>query len=372
MRLPELQGKAYCSANISATTKDNTTKLVCAGIIMEPCNAYGDDFAATTEGPDRLEFDSSHAKNIWVYGSPLIIAIGTVGNLLSAVVMTRPNLRKLTATLYLAVLAAVDTLVLYIGLLRQWMLNVFGTDVRDHSIAVCRIHSFVIYLAIEIEPWVIVCVGIERVVAIYFPHKAKQTFTRRFAAFQMAIIGVILAGVNSYFYWTVTLVKGRCTTSNDQRYRYVDKEISPWIVFCLASLIPFLIMLVTNSAIAAKLIHANYVKKVRLNVGNDPKLTSITVLLLSINIIFLLTTAPLTVLIITFHSRNDPLKYPTRWAIFNLLFYMNYSINFLLYCLSVPRFRRELRRMCRRNTTDTRMPAHNVWREPEAEVDARL
>ena len=113
--------------------------------------------------------------------------------------MLRPNLRKYTTGLYLLVLAVVDTLVLYTGLLRHWIRELFGTDVRNGSIAACRIHHFVLNLAVQVEAWIIVCVGIEKMVAVFFPHKAKQIFTREFAARQMAIIGAILAVVNNPF-----------------------------------------------------------------------------------------------------------------------------------------------------------------------------
>ncbi len=320
-------------------------------------------YTGTTEGTAGVRFESDLAGNIWVYGAPVIIVIGTVGNLLSAAVMLRPNLRKCTTSLYLLVLAVVDTLVLYTGLLRHWIRERFGIDVQDDSIAGCRVHVFVLHLARGVEAWVIVCVGIERMVAVFFPHKSKRVFTRRFAAYQMVIIGAILAVVNSHIYWTYTLVMGHCV--EDSRYELFTENVFPWINFSLASLIPFLVMLVANSAIAAKLIHTNHVRKVKLNVEKDEKLTSMTVILLSISVIFLLTTAPMAVLSIVFLpiDRDDWAPYRLVWSSLNLLFYTNYSVNFLLYCVSAPIFRREFFEMCRRSSVDARparVPLQNV------------
>ena len=286
----------------------------------------------------------------------MLIPVGTVGNMLSAVVMLRQNLRKCTTSLYLLVLAVVDTLLLYTGLLRHWIRELFGTDMRNGSIAACRIHLFVLFLAMHVEAWIIVCVAIERMVAVFFPHKAKHIFTRRFAACQMAIIGAILAVFNSHFYWTHTLVNGHCL--QDSRHEDFTKHILPWINFCLMSLIPFLIMLVANSAIAAKVIYANYVRKVKLNLARNKKLTSMTVILLSISVIFLLTTGPMSVLQIV--PLGDITPYRVVWSSLSLLLYTNYSVNFLLYCMSAPRFRKEIFEICRRNSVDTRharMPA---------------
>ena len=315
---------------------------------MEQTSTDVANYTLTTEGVQR---HSQLATNIWVYGSPVLIAIGTIGNILSAVVMLRQSLRKCTTSLYLFVLAVVDTLVLYTGLLETWIRNVFESAFKNASIATCRIYLFVFYLVVDIEAWILVCVGVERMVAIFLPHKAKQIFTRTFAARQMAIIGGILAIINSHVYWTCTLVEGRCRP----KIKYEDfiEDILPWIDFCLDSLIPFLIMLVANSAIAGKLIHTNHVRKVKLHVGNDKKLTSMTVILFLITFIFLLTTAPVGVFLsIIHHSQEDIERYPSLWASLNLLFYSNFAINFLFYCISGPRFRRELFRMCGRNNAD--------------------
>ena len=318
---------------------------------MEQTSTDGTNYAPASEGPDGVDFNSDLAGNIWIYGSPVIIVIGTVGNLLSAVVMLRPNLRKCATSLYLLVLAVVDTLVLYTGLLRHWIRELLRITMRNGSNAACRIHLFVLFLAIHVEAWIIVCVAIERMVAVFFPHKAKHIFTRRFAARQIAIIGAILAVFNSHFYWTQTLVNGHCL--HDSRHAGFIENIFPWINFCLTSLIPFLVMIVANSAITAKVLYANYVRKVKLNVGKDQKLTSMMVILLSISVIFLLTTAPMSVLEIVLLPVDDLAPYRVVWSSLNLLFYTNYSVIFLLYCVSGTRFRREFFGICRREEIKT-------------------
>ena len=115
----------------------------------------------------------------------------------------------------------------------------------------------------------------------------KQIFTRAFAARQIAVIAVILAVINSHFYWTRILVNGHCRKYS--RYDYFARDIFPWIDWCLASLIPFLIILVTNFSIVGKVIDASHIRKVKFNVRKNKKLTSMTAILLSISFIFLLT-----------------------------------------------------------------------------------
>ena len=329
----------------------------------------GANYTATTERPVYLE--SNLARNLWVYGSPVLITIGTVGNLLSAVVMLRQNLRKCTTSLYLFVLAVMDTLVLYTGLLKDWIRQLFGVAIEDVSIAACRIYFFALYLTIQIEAWILVCVGVERMVAVFWPHKAKQIFTRTFAARQMAIIGVILALINSHFFWTFTFVS-EPNCGPHPRYEHFIKYVFSWIDTCLTSLVPYLIMLVTSSAIVAKLTRANQVRKVKLNVKRDKKLTSMTAILFSITGIFLLTTAPVTVFLsVIKYSKRNVAQYILHLDCLSLLFYVNYSVNFLLYCVSGPRFRREFVRMCWIKANGSRNNSQNNYarRRLEAEVN---
>ncbi len=328
------------------------------------------DYLMATAEPSPVPYDqlpdSIRSRNAWVYGSPVLIILGTLGNLLSAVVMLRPNLRNCTTSVYLVVLAAVDTMALYTGLLRYWIRQLSGTDVRNASVAACRIHIFVLYFVIQFEAWILVCVSLERMAAIFFAHKAKRIFSRRFAACQVAITGIIIAAINSHFFWTYSLVpENEDGTGSDicyvshARYEHFAGVVWHWVDFCLASLVPFVAMLVINTAIAAKLLHANHVRQVKLNAGSDTKMTSMTAILLCISFMFLLTTAPIALFLSTqdrwyadAKTDEDYARLDLVWASLNLLFYTNNAINFLLYCVSGPRFRRELLGMCRRNRVD--------------------
>ena len=62
---------------------------------------------------------------IWKVVPPILILLGTIGNSLSILVLTRRSIRVSTTALFLTVLACVDLLVLYSGLLRQWLIYLF-------------------------------------------------------------------------------------------------------------------------------------------------------------------------------------------------------------------------------------------------------
>ena len=58
---------------------------------------------------------------------------GTVGNVLSGIVMTRRSLKKSSTSYLISILAVVDTLVLWVDLSRQWSMVVYNYDIRNIS-----------------------------------------------------------------------------------------------------------------------------------------------------------------------------------------------------------------------------------------------
>jgi len=60
-------------------------------------------------------------KLMYVYLSPAIIVVGLFGNITSMLVLTGRPMRHVSTYSYLAVLSAVDSLVLGVGLLPKWL-----------------------------------------------------------------------------------------------------------------------------------------------------------------------------------------------------------------------------------------------------------
>ena len=78
-----------------------------------------------------------------------------------------------------------------------------------------------------------------------------------------------------------------------------------------------------------------------------------TAVLITVSIMFLVTTAPLHIFVITAnmdqHRAANEYQEATLdlvQVILSMICYINYSINFFLYCVSGTRFREELKAMC--------------------------
>ena len=249
--------------------------------------------------------------------------------------MNRKALRVTTTSLYLTVLAVTDLILLYIGLFSLWLQQQFG--IQRALTNTCPVFRAVINFAVQFEAWIIVSVSLERLVAVWFPVKHKYYFTRPKAAMGLVILAIPLIAETSHFYYTHDI----STCNTKKTYIYFGQFIYPWISITLASLLPFLIMFLTSIGIVWKLLKNKQAKK---------KFSSMTITLFTVSVTFFITTCPICIIIIAFPilmkegdtTVDEFHNYVIARGVFNLLYYINNAINFVLYCLSGRRFRREL------------------------------
>lgn len=195
-------------------------------------------------------------KQLLLYIPPVLLLLGSVGNVLSLVILTRPAMRKYSAYVYLAVLAAADTLVLYVGLMRLWVGQLTGHDLRDATDWTCRLVSVVGYTVSDYSGWLIIAVTLERYVAVCHPLATSIGGSQRVKTV-VTLVGllVVLAAINAHFLWTVRLVEftyDNATMSvcaGAHSYDVLVADVWPWVDAAIYSFVPFLVILVLNTLI---------------------------------------------------------------------------------------------------------------------------
>ena len=121
-----------------------------------------------------------------LYVPPILLIIGTIGNLFSFAVLMMPSMRRMSTYLYLAALSVTDTLVLLIGLLRLWVGALQGYDIRDRVEWVCKSTNVLGYTVSDYSVWLIIAMTVERYVAVCHPLRAA-TFCNRSRAVKVGI-----------------------------------------------------------------------------------------------------------------------------------------------------------------------------------------
>ena len=293
---------------------------------------------------------------------PIILAVGTVGNILSFTVLTRPRVRNHSTAIYLIALSIVDFIALYSGLLRILVLGYFETDLRNLSDASCKVHVFVVYFSTHCSSWLVCAVTLERVLSVWFPHRVKTGCHPKSALIIVLIIVTVFIIINSHLMFGFTLSNAYnnmtdCSPLDDNYAQFIDSAW-PWIDMALLFLIPFVIIVLGNVLIIIRVKLSQRLRKRscsdisrrRSSVG---RVFFLSAVLITLNVVFLICVSPVVIYTIgqytwwnlTDYSTLTDLELATNnllWIIVNLLNYVSYAINFLLYILCGSKFREEL------------------------------
>ena len=327
---------------------------------------------------ESSEFPYSHFRSqtqlrtgilIWQIVSPILLVFGTIGNILSVIVLTRRTMKQFVSSTYLLGLSVADLMVLYIGLLRQWIRYLVGFDIRTSANWICKVHSFVQYAVLDFSVWLLTMFTVERLIPTFKPFSNRIICTQKRARMIIAMIGIVVAVINSHILYGMER-KPAGTGNKTQDYScgpsdvYANFFFFVWnyIDLCKFSLMPFLILSLSNICIIYKVVSNNRKMKCQVapstSKSTHRKASSMSRLLLALNIEFIFCTAPVCVYLISEPywiprdvPRNVQLEDPW-WAVVNILMYTNNAVNFILYCLSGSTFRQELKRVLK-TTADT-------------------
>ena len=303
---------------------------------------------------------------IWKIVPPIIIPLGSIGNLLTIIVIVRHMKKMTSVSLFLLCLAVSDLLVLYTVTLRHWIRHVWQVEIRDFCEVGCKIHVFLTYVSMQLSSWLLVAVTMERVVSVILPHRVKIICTNKIARLVTIMICVLICGLNAHIIYGVHLkpvarlkdydVLCSPKTGNYEIFFY---SIWPWLDFSIVFAIPFIIFICSNIIIISKLAshdkHWRHPQSATLYVvDNDNK--RITILLIWLCVFFFLCLTPSSIYFIASpywktiilaqenpSTKHNDVEYMGFWyAVINCVSYLNATCNFIFYVLSGSRFRREI------------------------------
>ncbi|XP_064611725.1 G-protein coupled receptor daf-37-like [Liolophura sinensis] len=312
---------------------------------------------------DYVEYQVGHYLILII--SPLLLVCGLIGNVLSFCIFYPKAVKSRTQSSYtfLAVLAVFDSLALLLSSLRGFLAHAFQLDIvlACH----CGVYLFFSFIATDMSVYVIIAMTVDRSISVFLPFKAKTLCTRNRALVSMSVIFVILIAVNCSISFTYHRTEQTITVSNMttsvytcgalMRYSEWLNFVWPWIDMTVLSFLPCVVLTTLNCAILLRMRSQN--KRVHvMGQPSDGRLASqkrTNILLLSICLVFFITTTPLTVLHIVepYWSLDTPHQQAIHTMVSDIasqLLFWNNCLNFILYCLSGREFRNDLKRIfCR-------------------------
>ena len=129
------------------------------------------------------------------------ILFGTVGNMLSFLILCSKKMRIHSTFTYLTLLAVCDTLVLYFGLLRDYLVNRYQINVQGELF--CKLHVFLFYFVLHMASWLLVAVNVDRLIAASFLSLSKRWCTPPTALKVSCWLAISLVLLNAHLLYFV-------------------------------------------------------------------------------------------------------------------------------------------------------------------------
>lgn len=305
------------------------------------------------------------ARGLWTYCMPIILIIGTFGNVSSILVFRRYKWRSSTLPMYLSALAFVDLNLLYFGLLENAVSTLLNRNMKSTNTALCIVVIWIVYSSGTVSAWLLVAVTLQRVMCVVWPHAMTSLCSTRKSIVLVLLIVTLPWALHSCFAFSY-YVNANSTCTHYDDLEYFRFKVWPMVDMIVSSLVPATILLICNFILISRLyVSLNEARRLTgSSLSSRRRATSSTTMTLVIlTTAFLLLTLPinvqqlwegeLRVRAVSPIPTSMEAKTYLAWTITDLLWYSNSALNFLFYCLSGSKFRNEFVVLlcCRENST---------------------
>ena len=174
------------------------------------------------------------AKYINTFWFPILVPIGFVGNILSFLVMIKPNNRKISTCIYLEAISINDNLMMVLA-----FSSYFFTAARIR----CKISAFLAMYALQNSTFQVLAMTIDKYIAIKWPHKATIYSTAKRAKVTVLII------LTSVFIFNIPhLIISEAVQSICIAFAIggTITQVYSWFSFVLNANIPFIMLIYMN------------------------------------------------------------------------------------------------------------------------------
>ena len=299
-------------------------------------------------------FEVQVAEFIELYLAGCLLFLGTIGNVMTLVVLARKRMRATTMSVYLSAAAAGDLVVIVIGQGgRHWVRNVTGVDPGSLASWYCSLWLFLANVGTSVSGFSLAGVAAERCLAIASPLKSRQIICKRSAYIYTGLITVLSMVYCSHIFWSyhVRIINDKSVCTINPAY-YFTTKVRVYTDFLYYFAIPAGITSISNLILIFQVIKAKIKRDSWLtDTKNDKNKTGSTVaMLISVCLVYIVLMAPVRITYFVGSVFPSGLNVVTRevarmrmiWSITLFMFYLNNSINFFIYVISGKEFRNAL------------------------------
>ncbi|XP_066298883.1 probable G-protein coupled receptor 139 [Branchiostoma lanceolatum] len=271
----------------------------------------------------------------------VILSIGIPGNVLSVAVMFSPRLRKAPFSMYLASLAAADT----VFLLTSVGLQIFHDHELIHASDVyCKLTKFLVRSSGYLSAWITTAFTVERYIAVCHPMRRSTLCSMKTTKRVLLGLAVVICSVSCLEFWAQVERNNMCEFRDPETWLNIT-------IYDMAAgrLIPTAAVGVLNTIIATTVFRKKQDRR-SLSVAvveTEKRQQQITIVLFTVSTTFFVLTVPQSVVVVydlasrTMDDIDDFTFFRKQVIAFTLglMFKLNFAINFILYSLTGRRFR---------------------------------
>ena len=185
---------------------------------------------------------------LFLYISPVIILFGTLGNILSLVVLQSRHYKSSPTSIALSALALTDIGFLTTGPLRHWIRLVSGIDVRLFANISCKINFGLTYLTHCLSVNILGLTTFERFLCVWFPLKVGKWITKRRMLIAIIMVNIVYLLCHIPLFVDINInTSGSCDYSSRK-----FAIIWHWANLIMYVLIPFITIFICNVFICDK------------------------------------------------------------------------------------------------------------------------
>lgn len=304
---------------------------------------------------------------IWQIGIPLVVIIGTFGNIMIILIQGRvTDGHSSSMPVYFLSLAVSDMLSLWLNPLIWWM-NALGFKLNASHDVLCKVRVYLAYLTGHTSAWILVAMTFQRSASILWPHRVNVLCNRHLATMVTCALFGFLALFNAHILYGQTMVTSDNETVAQCFFTFVNDEYKTffnivwgWIDTSVCAILPFVCLLLGNIVLVRTVGQSQTKAREHLAAGQSyqlnvrqRKVSSMTVTLISISVEFVFLTGPNSVYLMfieTFSRGADKdigiaAANELALALTSILWFSNNAINFYIYCLTGTKCRKEFARL---------------------------
>lgn len=304
---------------------------------------------------------------LYTYGLPTICICGFLGNVMNLIILAGKRIQtqlrsaERSANIGLIALAVAD-MSFCISAFPSTFLPMDNVFTHKGFLAYYGCYcAAVINIFIMTSTWVTVTMSSERYLAIRHPLKSRNIITLERSKVVIVLVYILSAIFNIPVFWRYALIEVRCDS-------VVKYQIQPQVIdenfdhayramwAAIGNFIPLVILLWCNIGLMRE-VHKSYAMRKQMN-GNagihtshasDKEANRITITLVAIVVMFFILVAPSEVMKQVAYLVGGDLSsnytYLIIEVIYNLLQTINFSANFIIYCIVNPSFRKTMKEM---------------------------